>query len=147
MLNSSICVSVATLGPLGYKVASGTLGSLVGLAFVWLVSFLPSFMHLPLIGIGIGSSLCIIGYAAQHFSCHDPKEIIIDEVIGCMIAFYGIPLTMWPIFWCFLLFRFFDISKICGIRYIENLSTGSWTILADDIAAALFTNLCIRFFL
>jgi phosphatidylglycerophosphatase A len=147
MLNSSVWVPVATLGPLGYTIASGTIGSLVGLIIVWFESFLPLSMHLPFIGISIVSSFYIIAYAAQHFTCHDPKEIIIDEVIGCMIAFYGIPLTFWPTVWCFLLFRFFDITKIFGIRNIEKLSTNSWTILADDIVAALFANLCVRLFL
>jgi phosphatidylglycerophosphatase A len=139
---------IATLGPLGYRVGSGTLGSLVGLLLVWVSTYWFSpFMQAGIVLVAIGSSFVIVALAARHFTSQDPKEIILDEVVGCLVAFYGIPLTFSSALIGFSLFRFFDISKTCGVGYIERTCKGSWGIVLDDLFAACLANVCTRLLL
>lgn len=144
---SRLFIYLATLGPLGHLVGSGTVGSLVAIFFVFLNNY---FLNLNSQAILISSliivSLIIINLARRHFIYSDPKEIIIDEFVGCLIACFGIPFNLTSILLAFILFRFFDITKSFGICYIEKFCKGSFGILFDDVIAGLFANLCIRFF-
>jgi phosphatidylglycerophosphatase A len=73
----------------------------------------------------------------------DPKQTVIDEMIGVWIAILGMPLT-WP--WLlggFVLFRFFDIAKPLGIRQLEAIK-GGWGIMLDDVLAGVYANLVLQ---
>ena len=68
-----------------------------------------------------------------EFSEIDSKEIVIDEFLGQYIALFSIPLfelenNIINISIIFLLFRFFDITKIGPIKRFENLPNGIGTV-------------------
>jgi len=72
---------------------------------------------------------------------HDPGPVVIDEVVGQMIACaplvrWGapIPVRLWIV--SFLLFRLFDVWKPGPIRRLQDLP-GGWGIMADDVAAGI----------
>lgn len=79
---------------------------------------------------------------------HDPSEIVIDEVVGQWIALLPVlfgaasndtaVLALWP-GWvaAFVLFRFFDITKIGPIGWADrrNDATG---VMLDDVIAGFF---------
>jgi len=79
---------------------------------------------------------------------HDPSEIVIDEVVGQWIALLPVlfgaagnntaVLALWP-GWvaAFVLFRFFDITKIGPIGWADrrNEATG---VMLDDVIAGFF---------
>ena len=73
----------------------------------------------------------------------DPKEVVIDEVSGQFIAILACVQSenfthiFLSLLLSFILFRFFDITKIGPIKKFENLPN-SFGIMADDIAAGLF---------
>ena len=80
----------------------------------------------------------------------DPSEIVIDEVVGMLIALWPLSagLTMmgaaahvwpWP-GWVlgFLLFRFFDIVKPPPVSWADNLP-GAMGVMLDDIVAGALT--------
>lgn len=71
----------------------------------------------------------------------DPKEVVIDEVVGSWIAFWG--LSPGLAFGALFLFRVFDILKPFPISAAERLP-GGLGVMADDVVAGLFTNLLIR---
>jgi phosphatidylglycerophosphatase A len=73
----------------------------------------------------------------------DPAEIVIDEVVGCMITFFMVPLTMQWAMLGLVLFRFFDIFKIGGIRRLERF-VSAWGVMLDDIAAGIVSNVIIQ---
>lgn len=139
--------SIATLGPLGYHKASGTIGSFVALFGVYLLHnyVINMYFHVFLIFIFALFGLVVINRAFRQFESNDPKEIIIDEVIGCFVVFCGLPFNILIGTLGFLIFRFFDITKFLGISYLEKNLHGSWGILLDDLAAALIANIAIRF--
>ena len=73
---------------------------------------------------------------------HDAHPIVIDEVVGQLIALWMVPRT-WP--WmlaAFLLFRLFDIAKPLGARESQVLP-GGWGIVADDVLAGAYARLVL----
>ena len=49
----------------------------------------------------------------------------------------GIQVNYLSLFLAFILFRFFDITKL-GLKRIENFS-GPWGVLLDDVAAGIYS--------
>ena len=73
---------------------------------------------------------------------NDPKEIVIDEVSGQLISLLpilllGIEISFQSLFYSFITFRFFDITKI-GLNKIEKLH-GALGVLLDDILAGIYS--------
>ena len=135
--------SIATVGGLGYfPVASGTLGSAVGVGRLWILSGNPTQQivgTLAAITLGLWSA----GPAARAMKDPDPHPIIIDEVAGMMLALLLLPVR-WPVYLAgFLLFRLLDIWKPGPIGWVERLP-GSWGIMLDDLLAGLSVNLLLR---
>lgn len=144
---NDMCKQLATLGPIGYAWAPGTLGSCVGLMLMY--SLYPvvqtySFLSLLLLILVLCGVFFIIQRASLLFVCSDPQEIILDEVLGCCIALFGIVWHWRSILVCFVLFRFFDISKTVGIAYLERRYSGPVGIMLDDIYAGLLANILTR---
>ncbi len=142
-------VFLATLGPLGYLPAPGTVGSLAAVPFIYAINYFFSqynyYVSVQLINLIIFTLLVsyIIKKANSYFSTKDPREIVLDEFLGCLCAFFLLPITSFTLIFTFLLFRFFDITKIMGIKYLERLPV-PWGIVVDDIAAGIIANIIMR---
>lgn len=139
-----ICRTIATLGPIGYLPASGTITTLISAAlFFGIANFgmLPISLHqavLPLIFFGT----IVIHYAAQTFDNNDPSEIVIDEVLGYTFAMSIFPHTLLWYAATIFVFRLFDIIKPLGIKKLEQIP-GAAGILLDDLLAALYTQISL----
>ena len=141
-LRSSLAY-LATLGPIGHlRPAPGTIGSAVGVVSGYMIA---SF------GAGILAAatllVTIIGIFAanaynQTTSRDDAPEVIIDEVAGQWIALIILPLDLWWFAAAFVLFRFFDITKVGPVGMAEKLS-GGVGVVADDLVAGLLAALCL----
>ena len=140
-----ILAKIAEVYPIGkVRIAPGTLASLTAL-------FLGYFILLKL-GIALYITFIIAFIILGYFSCEahikiynkkDPSEVVIDEFGGQFIVLlatidsnntYYIILSL---FISFVLFRFFDITKIGLIKKAEKLK-GGYGIMADDILAGIF---------
>lgn len=139
--------SCATLGPLGYLPASGTLGSLVALIMILQLWYLHcSVTMIFMICVGLcGIVYWLLNQVLHSFLGHDPACIIIDEFAGMFIAVIGIEHSFTHIVAAFILFRVFDIIKPFGIQYIEHLP-GAVGVLGDDIVAGIAANITIQVF-
>ena len=133
----------ATLGYIGYMPASGTIASLVTVPFAFLVQYYLAPWYLLLFIISYCSSYAILHAVLPSFAYHDPSEVVIDEFLGCLITFYALPCSWAVCIVGFLLFRFFDISKIGLVGWAERLP-GAYGIILDDVMAGLLSNICIR---
>lgn len=133
---------IATLGPIGYLFAPGTMGTLAVLPFIYYLSLLSPQNQLVAIAFVSIVSFFVIHHALRSFNVDDPSEIILDEVVGCLITFIGISFSAQAMVAGFLLFRLFDIVKPFGIKYLEKLS-GAWGVLLDDCVAGLFANIIL----
>ncbi len=126
------------------KWAPGTFGTLfaVPLAWVFTRAGLINYMILTLIMIMVAIVLCQFHeYKAQK---HDQGEVVIDEVVGYLLAFMWLPANVYSFVFSFLLFRLFDILKPFPISYIDKNIKGGLGVVADDLAAGLVTNLILH---
>ncbi len=74
---------------------------------------------------------------------NDPKQVVIDEMVGVWIAVLGFPVTAFHLIAGFILFRFFDIAKPLGIRKLEALP-GGWGVMLDDVMAGVYANIVLQ---
>ena len=135
----------AEVYPVGYsKYAPGTMGSLVGISigyFLILNLEIESYLFFLFFFIIVSYFLCEAHL--KLYNKKDPKEVVIDEITGQFIAILGciqsekLCYIILSLISSFILFRFFDITKIGPIKKFENLPNGVG-IMADDIVAGLF---------
>ena len=140
---------VGTFGGTGlFPVAPGTVGSIAGLGVLWAISFVASASYqfiLQLLFLIVFIPLGVIASSAyeNHFGKIDPKEVVIDEVVGIVITLFALPFTLFNVISGFILFRLLDIIKPFPIGKLQNIK-GGWGIMADDIAAGLVSALILR---
>ena len=135
---------IATLGFVGHiPFAPGTFGTLC--AFLLCMAVKPSSLHLA-ISIAVLTPLGIFssGKAEQAFGQKDSGKIVIDEFVGFLVSVIAIPQTVPYLFAAFLGFRFFDIVKPFPVRKCERIFPGGSGVMADDIMAGIYTNICLQ---
>jgi len=76
----------------------------------------------------------------------DPQIIVIDEIVGFLVGNFLAPFRWTVLFWSFLLFRFFDITKPFPINRLEQLPGGVGIVL-DDVMAGCYTFFALRLLL
>ncbi len=143
---TKLCVTIATLGPVGYFVASGTFATLFTLPIVYLLhqAIATQGLYLGMVIILFGASVIIINCAMRKLKRHDdPSEIVLDEVVGCILTFWGIALSTQSLLVGFILFRAFDIIKFGWVKKAEDWAD-AWGVMGDDMVAALFANIILR---
>lgn len=133
--------------------APGTWASLAAIPLTWGLHWLGGF---PLVAM-VTVALFVAGWWASFEYLagrrEDPSEIVIDEVVGQMIALWPLSggLTLagadpaifpWP-GWVggFLIFRFFDIVKPPPVRWADR--PGPWGVMFDDVVAGAMTALVV----
>jgi phosphatidylglycerophosphatase A len=127
----------------GYSpVASGTVGSAVGVAFYFIPGFENLYIILPLcvlvFALGVKASASM-----ENVYGHDPGEVTIDEVLGMWISLLFLPKKIVIIVVAFLVFRILDIVKPFPARRFDNLHGGAGVML-DDVVSAIYTNLLLQ---
>ena len=69
---------------------------------------------------------------------HDARCIVIDEVAGFWLSVLVVPWDLPHLAVAFFLFRAFDVLKPPPAYQLQSLR-GGWGIMADDVAAGLYT--------
>ena len=135
---------LATAGGAGYApIAPGTFGSAVGVAL-----FVPlSGLHPLLFALTTATLLALGTWAADRaelfFGKKDDGRIVIDEVVGQLIALFPVLFFANPgglhllalLGAGFLLFRLFDIWKPGPVGWAERRFEGGAGVMLDDVAA------------
>jgi phosphatidylglycerophosphatase A len=158
-----ISIAIATALGLGYlPKAPGTFGSLAGVALALLIRFrfipynsIDVYIHdiylvIPAQGFTIlfaavtsGIGVLVATRTAKYLGTKDPQIVVIDEVSGQLISYFGIgaALPNWKyLLLGFILFRVFDIWKPFPARQAESLP-GGLGIMADDWIAGIYAAL------
>lgn len=135
---------IATLGFIGYiPVAPGTFGTLT--AFLFYILLRPSpFIHIVILFLIIPIGIISSHHAERLLNRKDSRHIVIDEFCGYLLSVLFIPYSISYALAAFFLFRFFDILKPFPIKKIENALRGGTGVMADDIMAAIYTNLILQ---
>ena len=135
--------SIATVFGVGYfPAAPGTAATAVGVIIAYYLgnnAVVYTLLLLVLLSLGIIAS----GLLEKQLNEKDPGIVVIDEVVGVMIALWGLPL-MWSVMIIgFFLFRAFDMFKIYPINRLES-QPGGWGIMLDDCLAGVYTNIILH---
>lgn len=132
---------VPTLG-VGYLLfVPGTFGTLLGICFLPFISG-DILLHLLVVCLFIW----IAYYSISRIDLsgnEDPIEFVIDEVVGILVAFLGIALSWKSLIAGFILFRFFDVTKLFPINRLEGFK-GANGIMLDDLGAGVYTWLILK---
>jgi phosphatidylglycerophosphatase A len=137
-----LAIGLATAGGAGFMPkAPGTAGALVGVVAYLALEALSLGAYYPhaiilLLAAGVWAS-----FRVEELYGHDAQRIVIDEVVGQMIAFsfaagrFRLPAAY--VIAGFGLFRLFDIFKPFPIRHLERLK-GGVGVMADDVGAGIY---------
>jgi phosphatidylglycerophosphatase A len=138
----SLTLSLASLFGIGYfPFAPGTASSLAALIAFIFIDKTSTFVIFTFSCLILSLALC--GRAEKILKRKDPKEVVIDDFTGQLIALLFIPKEPVYIFVCFLLFRIFDTVKIPPADILDK-KKGSLGIVGDDIVAGLYANLLVQ---
>jgi phosphatidylglycerophosphatase A len=141
----ALAVAIGTGFGSGFSpIAPGTAGSVLGVL-----------LFLPLASAGPGATALVVAllfpvgvWAAticgERYGAHDHGRIVIDEIVGQLIALATFPAhPLWLV--CgFLLFRFFDITKPFPARRIDLTWRSGTGVMADDVVAGIYANLALQ---
>ncbi len=134
--------------------APGTMGTIAALPFAALMHYA---VGIWLVGV-MAVLFFFIGWWASHIymvannRLDDPKEVVIDEVVGMWLSISAMPLmhlnptieTMVGLYIAaFIAFRFFDILKPWPISLADRRIKGAFGVMLDDVLAALFALLVL----
>jgi phosphatidylglycerophosphatase A len=140
-----LAVFLATVAYCGYfPIAPGTVGSAAGLLVYLLVWWTQS----PLVEVGLIVVTFAVGtwaatHAERYFGAIDPGPVVIDEVLGMLVTLAFIPVGVSGALVGFFLFRVFDVIKPYPANRLEKYH-GGFGIMADDFAAGVYANICLR---
>lgn len=125
-------------------IAPGTFGSAAGIPLCYFLSRIELRYSIIIILVLIALSILIAHRAQRFFEKKDPSDIVIDEVSGIVVTFFGLPFDMYHLVLGFLFFRVMDILKPYPIRLIDQRVSGGKGIVFDDVMAGVYANVATR---
>ena len=131
---------ISLLG-LGYSpILPGTIGSIVAvLISYYFVAPLPLTWRIFIFVLALALFYWLTDSYARRIQERDPRHIVIDEALGVLLMAVFLPPTPPAYVTGFLLFRFFDITKILGSKDIERRLPKTVAIIGDDLLAAIYS--------
>ncbi len=149
---NELIVTVFLIGKISF--APGTLSSLATAIFFYAFLQYYSIYLILVITLSIYIlALVSVSRYTKDMIHKDKSEIVIDEVIGQLIALTPIiwyknnlDSTIVPILASIFLFRFFDIVKPQPIKYFDNINK-AWAVIFDDCVAGVISAIVLIFLL
>jgi len=140
-LSAKVILFFATGFGVGYLPRlPGTAGTLLAVPLSVGVNAIAA-ISLPIALLTLAAAICCAIWlstrAALILEQRDPPVIVIDEIVGFMIANLMAPRNVMLLGVAFLLFRFFDIAKVYPLSSLEKLPGGAGIVL-DDVMAGLY---------
>ncbi|MDX9732038.1 MAG: phosphatidylglycerophosphatase A [Bdellovibrionales bacterium] len=125
--------------------APGTFGTLVAVPIAFLFATIGPSFYLIATALMVIFAIFIASAYEKQRGLHDAQEIVIDEVVGYLIAFAWLPLTWMSLVAAFIVFRVLDILKPFPISRLDQRVKGGLGVVIDDVAAGLIANLILHF--
>ena len=142
------------------RYAPGSITSLITAVFLFslfhILNLSNTLILIILISIFFYSFIAVANYIKYNTN-KDPKEVVIDEVIG-----QSIPIYMYEVahettkdyneailfyIYIFILFRFFDIKKPFPINFFDRKFKNSFGVIMDDVVAGFYVVLTLIIFM
>ncbi len=142
------------------RFAPGTITSLIATVLLFslfhILNFSNSVILLFLIFIFLYSFYAVADYIKENEN-KDPREVVIDEVIGQSIPIYLFEIAHGSeknsqeailfYIYIFVLFRFFDIKKPFPVNIFDKNYKNSFGVIIDDVIAGLYVVLTLIVFM
>jgi phosphatidylglycerophosphatase A len=129
------------------RFAPGTIGAIVAVPIAWLVRNETLVERLAIAGVltvlAVAASSAYLRERTCRSTSDDPREIVVDETVGCLIALVCVPFEAPWLIAAFAVFRFFDIFKPGPIRWVEQRLHGGVGVVMDDVAAGAAAGLLV----
>ena len=140
---NTIFVSVFGIGFI--PIASGTFGSLAGLIIGYILNLINYNLFFIMIPI-----LFILGVIASNTyqkltGEKDSSVIVVDEVVGQLIAMMFVMDNLILVFISFIIFRIFDLFKPSHASYADTKMIGGLGVMLDDVFAGIYAAILICF--
>ena len=137
---------IATGAGSGYlPKAPGTWGTLVGLLLWWPLAGLSLAAYLAAVAVLFIVGVASAGAAEKILDRGEPGVVVIDEIVGVLIALAAVPLHPVAALAGFALFRLFDIAKPFPVGWVDRHLHGGLGIMLDDLVAGLYALLVLQF--
>jgi len=142
MTNTSVSSFIAQLGGLGKTpFAPGTVATIVaGIPSACLLSLASKPWALLLLGMLVLAGCYTASVVERELQRTDPKEVVIDELVGFLITVFGFPITPLTLILGIVSFRLLDIWKPWPINRFEDKLKGGVAIVMDDVAAGIIAH-------
>ncbi len=154
-MKQKIATLIATYCGLGLSPkAPGTVGSLGTLPLAYLLLYcggLPTMLVAAVIIaiVGIWATDVLIRDQEEK----DPGKVVVDEVVGQLLAFALVPATVWQqpfslhtlliLLLGFGFFRLFDICKMGPVKWFDSKMKNAVGVMMDDVCAGIFAAICL----
>ncbi|MDC3127552.1 phosphatidylglycerophosphatase A [Candidatus Pelagibacter bacterium] len=160
MINTINFLFVTFFGIGTIRYAPGTITSLITVIFLFslfhVINLSNTVILIILIAVFLYSFVAIANYIKDNAN-KDPKEVVIDEVIGQSIPIYIYEVahgtakeyneSILFYIYIFILFRFFDIKKPFPINFFDKKFKNSFGVVIDDVIAGLYVVLTLIIFM
>ena len=147
-MGSRVLGWIATVGPLGkIRIAPGTFGTLAGIPLALILGQLTPPFSVPAL-----FCFCVLGWLSARekvrmLGTNDPKEVVVDEVAGFLVASWFLPQSWVSLALAFFAFRFYDILKPFPANFFDQKVHGGLGVVMDDLIAGIYANLTVRILL
>ena len=118
--------------------APGTVGTLLGIPLVYLLSHWPLWVYLLVTAVLTVIGIWVCDKTSKDIGVHDHGGIVIDEVAGYLVTMIAVPVNVWTLITAFFIFRFFDIIKPWPIGWLDKQVQGGVGIMVDDLLAGVY---------
>lgn len=124
--------------------APGTWGTLFAIPFYVLLQPSNDYIYVALIIVFIILSSLICSKVSREIGIHDHPGMNIDEFVGFFVTMIHVPFRWYFVVLGFVLFRFFDIFKPLGIRYLDQHVHGGFGMILDDVIAGIYSAIILN---
>ncbi|CCF18315.1 Phosphatidylglycerophosphatase [Pseudorhizobium banfieldiae] len=128
-----------------FRVWPGTWGTLAGIGLFVALQPIPLAARVFVYVVLIVASAWACQKTGEDLSSPDHNAMVIDETLGMSLTLEFVAPGMAIGAVSFLLFRFFDAYKPWPIDFVDRKWKGGFFVILDDLLAALYTILAVRF--
>jgi len=144
ILRDFLIKAIASVFYIGYlPLVPGTFGSLAGVGLFYLIKKTTPSVYLLSVFCVILLGLLTSGRTEKLLNKKDPSCVVIDEVMGMLIALSFMPPDLKIIILGFIIFRILDTLKPYPAERLQNMH-GAIGIMGDDLVAGIYTNIILQ---
>lgn len=140
-----LLLGVASLGPLGYLPASGTVTvAVVGVPMFYLLNAWTAAAYVAFTLAFTAAAIAIHDWGDRVLGTKDSRLLVWDEIAGFLVAVAFLPFTWRLAIIAFFVQRIIDIVKVPPAPWIEKHWPGGWGVVGDDLLAGAYTSILLH---